>query len=110
MFRLDGSLYTLLDMVGGLYNPPVKDESTLAIGYYTRQMIDAVDYLHQHHRFCHRDIKPANFLINSIDGHIKLTDFGTATDLWNLTGQAGSAPCVAPSPFCCMRIAQERVL
>eukprot|EP00038_Savillea_parva_P002340 m.113478 g.113478 ORF g.113478 m.113478 type:complete len:1536 (+) comp10803_c0_seq1:348-4955(+) len=78
---LDGSLYTLLDMVGGLYNPNVRDESTAAIVSYTAQMINAVNYLHTQHKFCHRDIKPANFLIRCSDGVIKLSDFGTAKDV-----------------------------
>jgi serine/threonine protein kinase len=78
---LDGSLYTLLDMVGGLYNTEMPAESTEAIVVYTSQMINAVHYLHTQHTFCHRDIKPANFLIRSRDGLIKLSDFGTAKDV-----------------------------
>lgn len=91
---LDGSLYTLLDMVGGLYNTGVREESTEAIVSYTSQMINAVHYLHHQHKFCHRDIKPANFLIRSSDGVIKLSDFGTAKDVSGFdkyaTGVSGS--------------------
>mmetsp|Transcript_24827 Transcript_24827/g.74688 ORF Transcript_24827/g.74688 Transcript_24827/m.74688 type:complete len:1537 (+) Transcript_24827:167-4777(+) len=100
MELLDGSLYTLLDMVGGLYKESALQESTDAIVFYAGQMIDAVHYLHTQHHFCHRDIKPANFLIRSTDGLIKLSDFGTAKDVSGFdkyaTGISGSLQYMDP--------------
>lgn len=91
---LDGSLSTLLDMVGGLFKKNTFDESTNAIVAFTAQMLTAVHYLHDEHGFLHRDIKPANFLVRSHDGVVKLSDFGTAMDVSGFnkiaTGRAGS--------------------
>ena len=47
--------------------------------FYVAEMILAI---HETHRlgYIHRDVKPDNFIFGS-DGHIKITDFGLATDL-----------------------------
>lgn len=47
--------------------------------FYIAEMILAVEQCHKQ-GFIHRDIKPDNFLF-APDGHIKLSDFGLATDL-----------------------------
>ncbi|PPR02421.1 hypothetical protein CVT26_011389 [Gymnopilus dilepis] len=47
--------------------------------FYVAEMILAIESCHRH-GFIHRDIKPDNFLFDP-DGHIKLSDFGLATDL-----------------------------
>lgn len=44
--------------------------------YYTAQLVDAVQYLHES-GVAHRDIKPENILLDS-DMRIKLADFGCA--------------------------------
>jgi serine/threonine protein kinase len=47
--------------------------------FYVAEMILAIESCHKL-GFIHRDIKPDNFLFDP-DGHIKLSDFGLATDL-----------------------------
>ncbi|KAI0268802.1 kinase-like protein [Gloeopeniophorella convolvens] len=47
--------------------------------FYVAEMILAIESCHKY-GFIHRDIKPDNFLFDP-EGHIKLSDFGLATDL-----------------------------
>jgi serine/threonine protein kinase len=46
--------------------------------FYFAELCLAVDYLHKMN-IIHRDIKPENILLD-VDGHIKLIDFGSATE------------------------------
>lgn len=48
-----------------------------AAQFYIAELIEAVGYLHDRDIY-HRDLKPENVLISG-NGHIKLTDFGTAS-------------------------------
>jgi serine/threonine-protein kinase greatwall len=48
-------------------------EEKMAV-FYISEVCLALDYLHKH-GIIHRDIKPDNMLL-SINGHVKLTDFG----------------------------------
>lgn len=47
------------------------------IRFYIAELILALDYLHNEVDCVHRDLKPENILIGT-DGHIRLSDFGTA--------------------------------
>ncbi|KAI0051243.1 kinase-like protein [Auriscalpium vulgare] len=47
--------------------------------FYVAEMVLAIESCHKH-GFIHRDIKPDNFLFDP-EGHIRLSDFGLATDL-----------------------------
>lgn len=67
---------------------------------YFRQIIDAVEYLHQL-GIAHRDLKPENILIDNHD-NVKISDFGMAT-IFMLNGcerklekRCGTMPYVAP--------------
>ncbi|KAF9524002.1 kinase-like domain-containing protein [Crepidotus variabilis] len=76
-------LYLVLEYMGGgdllnlLIERDVFDEDFTR--FYVAEMILAIEGCHRH-GFIHRDIKPDNFLFDP-DGHIKLSDFGLATDL-----------------------------
>ena len=66
-----GSLASLLHQLGEL------SERTVAM--YTRDIVTALEYLHQH-KIIHRDVKAANVLV-SVNGELKLTDFGSSVFL-----------------------------
>jgi len=67
-----GSISRLLSRFG-------KFRETVILSY-TRQIIQAVIFLHQHHCL-HRDLKGANILVDSTGQVVKLSDFGTAARL-----------------------------
>ncbi|KAF8577309.1 kinase-like protein [Ramaria rubella] len=76
-------LYLVLEFMGGgdllnlLIERDVFEEDFAR--FYIAEMILAIEQCHKQ-GFIHRDIKPDNFLFDP-DGHIKLSDFGLATDL-----------------------------
>ncbi|GBE81094.1 Serine/threonine-protein kinase CBK1 [Sparassis crispa] len=76
-------LYLVLEYMGGgdllnlLIERDVFEEDFTR--FYLAEMVLAIESCHKH-GFIHRDIKPDNFLFDP-DGHIKLSDFGLATDL-----------------------------
>ncbi|KAJ3733553.1 kinase-like domain-containing protein [Lentinula guzmanii] len=77
------NLYLVLEYMGGgdllnlLIERDVFEEDFTR--FYVAEMILAIESCHKH-GFIHRDIKPDNFLFDP-NGHIKLSDFGLATDL-----------------------------
>lgn len=48
----------------------------------TRQMLLGLSFLHDTARICHRDVKPSNLLLSS-GGQLKISDFGTSSQLSN---------------------------
>ncbi|KAG6972418.1 hypothetical protein JG687_00001467 [Phytophthora cactorum] len=46
--------------------------------FYMAELVNAFEYMHSQH-VIHRDIKPDNLLLSE-QGHLKVTDFGTAKD------------------------------
>mmetsp|Transcript_7844 Transcript_7844/g.15024 ORF Transcript_7844/g.15024 Transcript_7844/m.15024 type:complete len:422 (+) Transcript_7844:13343-14608(+) len=46
--------------------------------FYTAEIINVLEYLHSE-QIAHRDLKPENLLL-TVNGHLKLIDFGTARD------------------------------
>ncbi|KAF5325825.1 hypothetical protein D9611_000036 [Ephemerocybe angulata] len=82
-FQDRDNLYLVLEYMGGgdllnlLIERDVFEEDFTR--FYVAEMILAIEQCHKH-GFIHRDIKPDNFLFDP-DGHIKLSDFGLATDL-----------------------------
>ncbi|KAJ7594009.1 kinase-like domain-containing protein [Mycena floridula] len=82
-FQDRDNLYLVLEYMGGgdllnlLIERDVFDENFTR--FYVAEMILAIESCHKL-GFIHRDIKPDNFLFDP-EGHIKLSDFGLATDL-----------------------------
>ncbi|KAL1995431.1 hypothetical protein VTN49DRAFT_1618 [Thermomyces lanuginosus] len=67
-----------LDRISKEYGPVRVD----VLGKITESILAGLVYLYENHRIMHRDIKPSNVLVNS-RGHIKLCDFGVATETVN---------------------------
>ncbi|KAJ3128758.1 hypothetical protein HK098_003524 [Nowakowskiella sp. JEL0407] len=65
------------DMLGLLIKEDVFKEDVAK--FYAAEMVLALEEIHSL-GIVHRDIKPDNFLITA-DGHIRLSDFGLATDM-----------------------------
>lgn len=82
-FQDSDNLYLVLEYMGGgdllnlLIERDVFEEDFTR--FYIAEMVLAIESCHKH-GFIHRDIKPDNFLFDP-NGHIKLSDFGLATDL-----------------------------
>jgi len=76
-----GELFTLLRKSQRFPHPVAK--------FYAAEVALAIDYLHQN-GFVYRDLKPENILL-SADGHLKITDFGFAKWVpdvtWTLCGE-----------------------
>lgn len=76
-------LYLVLEYMGGgdllnlLIERDIFEEDFTR--FYVAEMVLAIEQCHRL-GFIHRDIKPDNFLFDP-EGHIKLSDFGLATDL-----------------------------
>lgn len=72
-------LYLLLEFAPGgqlLSRIPVRGMSAEVGRFYVSEVVLVLEYLHGE-SVMHRDLKPENVLIGA-DGHIKVTDFGTA--------------------------------
>lgn len=77
----NGSLSSILKKFGGKFS-----ENLVAI--YTIQILQGLVYLHSQ-GVVHRDIKGANLLATK-EGHIKLADFGVATEGGEVEGVVGT--------------------
>ncbi|KAJ5729355.1 cAMP-dependent protein kinase type 2 [Penicillium malachiteum] len=75
-----GELFSLLRKSQRFPNPVAK--------FYAAEVTLALEYLH-HHQIIYRDLKPENLLLDR-HGHLKITDFGFAKDVpditWTLCG------------------------
>ncbi|CAI5741342.1 unnamed protein product [Hyaloperonospora brassicae] len=81
-------LYFLLELLNGgeLLNQLMHEGRQLGLNedlarFFLADVVNAVEHMHAH-QLLHRDLKPENMVTcESIGGHLKLIDFGTAKDL-----------------------------
>ncbi|KAI0256317.1 hypothetical protein BJV78DRAFT_455348 [Lactifluus subvellereus] len=82
-FQDRDNLYLVLEYMGGgdLLNLLIERDTFPEdfTRFYVAEMVLAIESCHTF-GFIHRDVKPDNFLFD-LEGHIKLSDFGLATDL-----------------------------
>jgi serine/threonine-protein kinase len=78
----DDSLYLITEFVDGADLARIlKQGGALppdCVAIIGARMAEALDYIH-FHKLLHRDVKPANIML-SLDGEVKLVDFGIAKD------------------------------
>lgn len=103
VFMENGTAYYVMDYIDGqslheIVNEhgPLLEQEVLK---YTKQIIDALKYIHSHHRL-HLDIKPGNIMVDKI-GNIKLIDFGASKQYDEVNGEntstlLGKTPGYAP--------------
>lgn len=79
-FQDERSLYFVLDLAtGGELLSVLKKTTSFdedCSRFYGAQILDSVEYMHLR-GIIHRDLKPENVLLDD-QGHVKITDFGTA--------------------------------
>ncbi|KAF9169783.1 Dual-specificity kinase, spindle pole body (SPB) duplication and spindle checkpoint function [Mortierella sp. AD011] len=91
--------YGEIDLAHMLLNQREQPFDIHFIGLYWRQMLEAVQVIHDE-KIVHSDLKPANFLL--VEGSLKLIDFGIANAIANDTtnihreGQLGTANYMSP--------------
>ena len=80
-FQDQNCLYYVLELAPGgeLFDQIQKfgPASKECARFYTAEIVNAMEYLHSK-GVVHRDLKPENMLVSG-DGHIKISDFGSAT-------------------------------
>merc|ERR1711964_663279 len=99
MGNTDRGFFMYLEYVsGGTLESRIKELGRLDYSLatiYAKQMIQGLAFMHSND-VIHRDIKPANVLI-SVDGQVKLADFGMAFDLSELTHTVLQTLCGTPA-------------
>ena len=77
-FVQNGELFNIVESTGKFSEDTAR--------YYFRQLLSALNYLHNTMSVCHRDIKLENILMDA-NLNIKLNDFGFCTQVKDVAGQ-----------------------
>jgi serine/threonine protein kinase len=86
-YRRDSQIWVVMELMEGGSLTDALDAyayckpSEPLIAYVARELLQGLDYVHRQHRI-HRDLKSDNILL-TLDGQVKLADFGYATQLTN---------------------------
>lgn len=83
MFEDDENVYMILEVCENkTFVDMLRSRRRLTepeVRYYMKQILDAVQYMHQH-RVIHRDLKLGNFFLTK-DMELKIGDFGLAANI-----------------------------
>ena len=84
-----GSLWDLTQRMGAMGEEAGR--------FFLKQILDAIDHLHNQRQIVHRDLKPQNILVDQ-NLNVKVADFGSATDknIESLLTLAGTEQYAAP--------------
>eukprot|EP01129_Flabellula_baltica_P009863 TRINITY_DN4101_c0_g1_i4.p1 TRINITY_DN4101_c0_g1~~TRINITY_DN4101_c0_g1_i4.p1 ORF type:complete len:328 (-),score=50.85 TRINITY_DN4101_c0_g1_i4:53-1036(-) len=94
-FHVDSNIWIVMKFLhGGTLSQAAKSHemSDVHIAFIAREILQGLNYMHQQN-IAHRDIKPSNIMM-SIEGEIKLIDFGLCCDFRN-----GNRTKLCGSPF-----------
>lgn len=88
-FQDNKNLYLVMELAeGGEMFQKIRRITPQGAQFYSAEIVSVLEYLEKN-GIVHRDLKPENILLDA-EGHIKLTDFGTAKQISDEAGASGA--------------------